>query len=915
MANSAQRSFAGGELAPSLHARTDQAKYHSGLRTCRNFVVQRHGGVTNRPGTQFIGEVKVSGDEVRLAKFHFNDDQTYVFEFGNLYVRIYRLGARISVIGAAAWSAVTTYLPGDVVLYAGTYYYQINAANSLNNQPDISPTWWYALSATGTTAIVELLTPYVTADLAALQFVQSADVVTIVHPSYAPRELKRFSHTRWNLSTITFGSTISAPAGGAWSGVGNESFGKLHHWFITAISATTGEESLGMLFSSEDRLPLPIDLRSDIQVDPGTDIFTMVDHGRTNGVLMQFRELTGAAPLAINTNYWIVEATRDTFKLSLAIGGAPINITSAITAATIGSMPVRFTWNQHADALEYLVYRSDDGVTWGRIGVVAQGAAPEFLDEGQEPDFLHGPPISRSLFNAVDKYPSAVTYFQQRRFFANSNLSPETIWSSEIGLPKNFNDHFPVEDDHPIIFTLLGREVNEIRHLIDVGKLFVLTSGGEWVIEGDEGGIILPGAVNAREISYHGSAENLSPLVVGDVPIYVQARGSIPRTLIHEVMEGSRGTDLSVFAAHLFDGYTVKSWDYAETPNSIIWAARSDGKLLGLTYMRDHEVWGWHRHDTDGSVEQVCVVPEGLEDRVYLVVRRTIGGQTKRYVERMASRSFADQEDAYFIDSGLSYDGWNVAVTTMTLSGGVNWTFDELLTITASAGFFVAGDVGNAIHLRAADGTILRVKITAYTSATVVKGFAHKTVPDDLRNAAKTDWAKAVDEFSGLGHLEGKKVAILADGHVVASPNNDAFATVTVTGGAIALDRPYAVVHAGLPYLSDLETLEIDSGAGSSLRDRRFLINQVGLLVEKSRGIWIGQDPPADDAVDPLEGLAERKPRASEDADAPPELVTDKIDVIIETNWGNGRVFIRQVDPVPLTVLAAIPQGAMPGGG
>jgi len=121
----------------------------------------------------------------------------------------------------------------------------------------------------------------------------------------------------------------------------------------------------------------------------------------------------------------------------------------------------------------------------------------------------------------------------------------------------------------------------------------------------------------------------------------------------------------------------------------------------------------------------------------------------------MESRLIGDIEDLIIMDSALSYDGTHSGSTTMTLSGGTNWTYDEDLTLTASvASTFVAGDVGNEIHLTGTDGTLIRCEITAYTSDTVVTVRAHKTVPAGMRSVAITSWGKAVDEFSGLEHLD-----------------------------------------------------------------------------------------------------------------------------------------------------------------
>src|SRR5690606_34482023 len=135
----------------------------------------------------------------------------------------------------------------------------------------------------------------------------------------------------------------------------------------------------------------------------------------------------------------------------------------------------------------------------------------------------------------------------------------------------------------------------------------------------------------------------------------------------------------------------IVDWAYQEEPNSVVWMVRSDGTLLGLTYLREHDVVAWHRHDTDGLVESVAVIPEGNEDALYMIVKRTIDGATVRYLERMNSRYFEEIEDLVHLDCAITYDGRSETIfagITMTLSGGTNWDENETLTLTASASHF-----------------------------------------------------------------------------------------------------------------------------------------------------------------------------------------------------------------------------------
>lgn len=784
MVTTRQLSFTGGEVAPALYGRIDQIKYEQGLRTCRNHMIMRHGGATNRPGTKFVVEVKDSTKKVKLIPFVFNDDQTYVLEFGELYMRVIKNGVQIESSPGVAF---------------------------------------------------EIVTPYLEAELPDLQFAQSADVITLVHPEHEPRELNRLADDNWTLTVITFEPGIVAPT-------------------APVVSGTAG---------------------------------------------------------SLNFIYHVTSVASEDFEESLAVLASGVSLKDPTT-----NQPHTIVWVEEPAAQEYNIYLEVNGVA-GFIGVAVGN---KFINDGILPDTIDTPPTARNPFSGAGNFPSTVSYFQQRIVFANTDNNPERFFTSRTGQFGNFTRSSPLQDDDAVTTTLAGREVNEIRHMIELGTLVLFTTGGEWGIQGDQSGVLTPVDVNPKQHSYNGSG-SLPPLIVGANALYLQARGSVVRDLGFDFqVDGYRGNELSIFAAHLFDRFTLVDWAYQQIPHSIVWAVRSDGTLLGLTYVREHQVWAWHRHDTDGLYENVTVVPEGNEDVPYVVVNRTINGVTKRYIEQWATRQVDPDniEDSIFMDSTLSLDGTNVSATTMTLSGGPPWGTLVNLTLTASNPAFLAGDVGNEIHLTDADGDELRCVITVFTSSTVVTVKPEKDVPVSLQNVATTLWGKAVDELSGLDHLEGKAVSVFGDGFVVASPNNESHVVLTVSGGSITLPKPRVVIHVGLPYISDLETLDIDSVQGETLMDKQKLITEVTLFLEDTRGVWGGLKPPTnDDPVaqggDPLEKLRELKIRDDEEMDDPVALQTGTSEIQLQGNWNdNGRVFVRQVDPVPISVLAIAPAGLVP---
>lgn len=947
MTTVAQRSFSGGEISPSLHARVDLAKYITGLATCRNFMIMKHGGAENRPGGDFVCEVKDSSKEVRQIPFIFNSDQTYVLEFGDLYMRPIRSGSQLYDLTLTI-TGVSNANPG-VVTYTGTdptsgeevYISGITGAISsyLNgrnfkianvnagantfelqylNGTNVNTTSMGSYTSGGTAKrVYTITTPYAEADLQDLNFDQSGDVVTITHPSYAPRELTRTGHTTWSLSSIDFDPTITRPT--SCSGSAGGAGANTYRYKITAIDSETFEESLAGTGSTSNSITGITKANPAVVTYSGADNFANGDIVYIDGVVgmtevndLEFEVAnvnTGANTFELkginSTNYTTYSSAGTVYRCSVVLSSA---------AAPSSGSPHTLSWTAVTGAKEYNVYKESNGV-YGFIGVAG---STSFSDTGLTADTEDNAPTPRKPFSGTDNYPSTSTYFQQRHFFANTNNDPEKVWGSRSANFKNFTTSSPLQDDDAVTFPLAGREVNEVRHMIDLDGFVCFTSGGEWSIQGNSSGLIRPTEPNPKQKSYYGCS-SLRPLIVGTTALFVQARGTVVRDLYNDVIEGYKGNDVSIFSTHLFRKYTIRDWAFQQNPNSIVWAVRSDGVLLGLTYVREHQIWAWHRHDFGGNVEQVCVVPEGNEDYLYLVINRTINGSTKRYIERMSTRTIDDIIDANFLDCSLGYDGRNTnASHTMTLSGGTNWTYDETLTLTSSASYFASTDIGNDIqmYIKDSDGNItdtVRCEITAYTSATVVSAKPHKTVPAALRSTATDDWAKAVDELTGLWHLEGEDVSVFADGFVVASPNNSSYEVVTVTNGAVTLDRPYAVIKVGLPYISDIETLDIDTPNGETLADKQKLVTEVTIYVESSRGIWAGPKAPSDDTVDPLENLREHKAKEDDDYGDMVELETGKINLHIKSLWNSdGRVFIRQVDPIPLSVLAVMPSGMLP---
>ena len=843
--------------------------------------VMRNGGAQNRAGSEFICEVKNSALTIKQIPFIFNPTQTYVLEFGNEYIRVIKEGvvqtlAAQSITGITnASTAVLTYsgsdtyangnevfitgVVGPIAKYVNNRNFKVAGVDTalntfqLNylNGTAVNSTTWGAYTSGGTVAeIYEIASPYLTADLPDLNYVQSADVITIFHKSYPTKNLSRTGDISWTLANKSY-TPASAPA----ITIGNvgATGTTVYLYGITAIDAITGAETLAKVAATAT----------------GNATLTTVNYNTV---------VTDSIDMTLYSKFYIWRKDPGS-----ATG-------SAYYLLDVYSNP----------GGSQVIYRDTGEAILDRTVLM-----PTDVDSFTPP------------YSTTNNYPATGTYYQQRLMVANTNLNTEEVQGSKIGAYNDFLKKTPIQEDDPVRFTMNGRQVNEVNYMIDLGKLLIFTSTGEHGAEGDGSGALTPTQINRKQYTYNGSAKRLPPIVIGDTALYVQARGTVIRSLGFTFQTaGYKGDELSIFSAHLFDDYSLVDWAYQQVPHSIVWVVRSDGSLVGLTFIQEQQVIAFHRHDFKGGLcENVCVVPEGNEDVLYVTVKRTINGAVKRYIERISSRQMIGTNviDMKFMDSFLSYDGRNAGVRTMTLSGS-GWTSNDTLTMTASSGFFTAADVGNQIFIYdPATGAEIRFTINAYTSTTVVTGKPHKDVPLTLQAVATTEWSRAVDELTGLWHLEGESVTVFGDGFVAANPNNPSYTVVTVANGTIILDKPYAVIHVGIPITADVETLDIDTANGETISDKKNLVGKVSINVNESRGIWVGGRPPPSTASNILQGLAEAQIRYEENYDDAVALKNGVVTVTIENDWNsNGRVFIRQTDPVPLTILSIMPTGLFP---
>lgn len=850
-----QPSFAAGEIAPALYARTDLDKYHAGAAILRNFFVDYRGGVSSRPGTQYIGTCKAVDDKPRLIPFVVATTIAYALEVGAGYIRFIANGGYVG---------------------GGT------------------PT--------------EVSTPYAAADLALLKYTQSADVMTFTHPSYPSYNLTQVSAGVFSFDAIVIGATIDAPSTLNVNAVNSTMGNFIYGYTVTAVSGT-GEESVQALpyFAETDLLNQNTGVVNYITwntVD-GAQYYNVyksgpVPSGEGNtssppSVAFGYIGQTDAALFVDNNIGQDLAKTPPLFQDPFSPGQiSNVNLDSRGTGYTTVAhrTPLIFTGGGGTGAAGYAILDKTTGTVAGVI----------MTDFGK--NYTSVPAVSDSDANTATytatvgpqsgTYPACCSYFQQRRVFGGTDNLPEALIMSQTGSYNNFNVSPIVQASDAIQASIASRQANVIKGMVAMNTgLVVLTTGSAFLISG--GGTnesISPANLIALPQASSG-CNDLPPLVINYDILYCQNRGAVVRDLAFNFyVQSYTGTDRSVLASHLFSGFTLTDWTYAEEPFRLVYVVRNDGLLLTLTYVPEQEIYAWAHHDTDGFFISVCAIPEGLVNAVYVIVQRYIGGSWLYYVERFANRVITAVQNAWCLDAALSAPQTNPAAG-LTLSGAVG-TIGASITLTASAGVFSSGDVGKTLW--AGDGQALVSAFTSSTilSAQVVKPFA--VVTDNVSSLpipyAQNDWAldAPLTTLSGLAHLNGQSVMALVDG-VPQGP-------FTVSGGAVTLTSAGTKIVVGLSFTAQFQTLRLDTGS-PTIQGARKLTPAVTARVLNTLGLTIGQDFIH---MNDLKYFGAPYTPGS-------FLYSDDIRCVIPAYWDKkGLICAQLTQPLPATILGVIPE-------
>lgn len=486
----------------------------------------------------------------------------------------------------------------------------------------------------------EVSSPYLEADLSGISFCQSADVLYLFHNSYAPRKLSRTGHTSWTLSTINF-----RPAALKEQGIEPATTITLSATSGTGITVIAG----GATFLAGDVHRIITSGAGRLSITAYTGSATV-----TADVIDSF---SSVGPIASGS--WAMSGTPSgtiTPSIAKPVGGVA-TVTASISS--FRSTDVGKYIRVHSGLLKITSYTSATEVKAEILSTLSAETATLTWT------------LESEVWSAENGYPCCGTFFEERLVLAGSTQYPETVWGSVVGDYENFTPG--TGDADSFEFTLAGRQVNSIRWIYPMESLVLGTVGGEWSIGSDDiSKSLTPLNVVAKERRSYGSS-TVNPVKADGSVLFAQRAGRKIREFTYSwEQNGFVAPDLTLLAEHITEG-VVAGMVYQQEPHSIVWVWLEDGSLIALTYMRDQDVIGWHKHPMNGLVESMAVIPGDGYDEVWAVVNRTINGGTVRYVEMM-SKMFSDTAaqyqsnkglNAFFVDSGITYSG----ASTNTITG------------------------------------------------------------------------------------------------------------------------------------------------------------------------------------------------------------------------------------------------------
>lgn len=613
-------SIGAGELSPLLKYRVDFDKRFLGVQTLENMLVKPQGAAVRRPGTYYIADTK-NNTRARLTDFRFSTDDAYTQEWGNLYLRFYRNGGQV-LDGSDPYTVTTT---------------------------------------------------YTTAQLRDLHFVQSNDVVYIFHPDVAPRKLSRTDHTDWTIADVDWlrgpfedentGDTTITPS--ATTGTIT----------LTASTATFNANHVGALWQVTHTIEgaevsgdlTAVGNSSTVSIRHNQN-YEFITNGTWDGTINIQRSYDSGSTYKDVLVYPNKNSRNASYPGTEEVDDAIYRI--RMTAYTSGTCAYSLvTYTHDVDGIVDITVFTSTTVVTGTVDyeLGGTGATTRWAEGAWSDD---------------NGWPRTACFYQDRLIIGGNAELPVTIWASQTSDYENML--FAGEEDDAIVYEIAGAQQNPIVWLFDGKGIIVGTSGSVMRVasaNSTDDGLTFKNISSSR-ISSTGST-TIQPVGIGETIIFIDRDKRRVRALGYDLQsDGYIAPDLTMLAEHISDPCFVEM-AVQQSPDPIVWFIRQDGVVCGMTFNAEENVLAWHRH-TIGVADSVAVIPGNGEDEVWFATNRVLNSSTKYMIEQMQPQNWgSDQEDIFFVDCGLTYDG--VETTTLT---GLDHLNNEDVQICGNGGYY-----------------------------------------------------------------------------------------------------------------------------------------------------------------------------------------------------------------------------------
>jgi len=809
-------SFGAGEWSPDLDARADQQKYDSACRELTNMIVLPSGPAERRPGQQFIGIAKGKN---RLIGYNFSVTTRFILELGDRYMRFWSNGVQVE-------------------------------------NPPGTP--------------VEIVTPWLEAELFDIHFVQVNDIVYLTHPNHAPQKLTRITDVNWvivdtpfneppfldvNITATTLRSTVTAlGANGQMIAAGPAIPFQAGHvgsfWKLTHPRSAGGVDiSLAATNNSANLLV--------------TGTWTFRTTGTWTGTVrvQEFNPVTG-----VFDDVRVFESNNDSnFDIEDI---QPIEATFRISHTAVSG-----TGRAYLDVLDttrsgIVKVTGFNSATSVNINVIKQLESTAITDVWNE-----------GSWSDVRGFPRTNTIFEQRIIYGGTLAQPQTLYGSRTADYEDFTRG--TLDDDAIVYTIASLEQNRIEWMSGQIKLLIGTAGAEWTFGGDVEKPVTPSNVTIFRQSTYGS-KHLQGVMINDAILFVQRNGLRVRQMVESetsVTAKFVSPDLTILADHITEGEVIQS-DYAQQPFSTLWIVNGIGEMIGMTYERDQAISGWHRQTSPGAngfIESMATIygDTARGDEIWLSVKRTINGADVRYIERWNPFDWKLKEDAFYVDSG-------VTIVLPTHSSG---------NLTAGKSYRVIDNSGGMDMTAVGGPAAPKVFETFLATSTATPNYGTGSV------------RQVSDVFpQAVPHLRGEIVQALGDGAVFENMTVTADGTITLTNNDMVTK-----VHIGLQYDSVVKPMKLQAdprlGAYMGTVSR---IRQIVVRVQDTLGFTYSTNVLEADNVTVKEEVVAFRATKNKFDESPP-LRTGDLKVPVQSRHDfDGDLTLFQKQPLPFKVLAII---------